>query len=99
MSHTPTPWKVGEDESNPEMITGPTNDDGSFNYVAEIFYSKSPYDMTPTEKANAEFIVRACNAYDDMLAALKKFWEGGDTDDEELYATVRKAIEKAEGCP
>jgi hypothetical protein len=60
--HTPTPWRQ-QGEPNGHRING----EGGPVAVA------SPRFMDRTERlANAAFIVRACNAHEDLLAACKK---------------------------
>ena len=53
---TPGPW----DRRMPGMVTGPDGRD-----IANAYYHRFAYE------ANAEFIVRACNAHDDLVAALE----------------------------
>ena len=52
--------------------------------------------------ANAAFIVRACNSFDDMLEALEALykqedWNGEDIPDDSPIGKARKAIQKARG--
>ena len=59
--HTPTPWKYDIlDDDNFGISAGWTD-------IATVYNR----DDSPTDKANAEFIVRACNSHGDLLAALK----------------------------
>jgi hypothetical protein len=104
-THTPGPWKAGE----AAWFRGRANDDtesgkrpitsGAHGVIANVYGS-----------ANAEFIVRACNAHDELLAALKELRAAitvGSTDDgkEEISRDVHfevalkadAAIAKAEG--
>lgn len=61
--------------------------------VASARYSSATFDEA---RANAEFIVRACNAHDDLLAACKKVVEHfGDPACGALFG-LRAAIAKAE---
>ena len=59
--HTPGPWAIYEDVGKRHCIT---TGDGIYNLA-----------WVPANgevcKANAEFIVRACNSFDDLLAAVK----------------------------
>jgi hypothetical protein len=61
LQHTPTPWGVDgvyvERKGDERLVT-----------LANC--SHSPRIDIPTAKANAEFIVRAVNAHDDLLSAL-----------------------------
>ncbi len=56
MEHTPTPWRI-DDEGN---ICA--NDGADFRWVAE---------PRGRSKANAAFIVKACNAHDGLVKALR----------------------------
>ena len=65
VTHTPGPWAtagISNPQTNPRMsVWGPKAPDAqSGEWIAK--------DIRP---ANAEFIVRACNAHDDLVAALK----------------------------
>lgn len=56
--HTPTPWTWAR--QNPGALTEGEN---------ELFFINSvAFELS---KANAEFIVRACNAHDELVAALE----------------------------
>lgn len=82
-ARTPGPWKVFSfDEFR---VEGP---DG----ISIL----SPYRRSAEEfKANAEFIVRACNAHDDLVAALKlaaPHHQGGHS---EVGKAICAALEKA----
>ena len=68
--HTPTPWV---------MTRSVDRHDGEFDYgihardakvLAEVFGRSASGGVLPAE-ANAAFIVRACNAHEDLVAALK----------------------------
>lgn len=100
-AHTPTPWTV----TRSKLET-----DGAFDYaisadgvlvLAETF-GRDAKGGWPPSQANAEFIVRAVNAHDDLLMALKLLLSlceaGGDPFDEPGRPTVaraRAAISKA----
>lgn len=64
--HTPLPWRRRGDE-----IAIDTGKIGGRKQIAKMIPGFGPKGLSPTSKANAEFIVRACNAYDDLLAACK----------------------------
>jgi hypothetical protein len=89
-SHTPGPWNL--DAPFPEMANRIVDADG-FDIV----------DMGPgpSPLANAAFIVRACNAYDDMLAALERvgkyFEQKGTAETQGVACDVWAAIRKATG--
>lgn len=92
MAHTPVPWFVNDEFH--EIVTG----DNVFivSFEGEV--------MTEEESDNAAFIVRAVNAYDDLLAVCKRVllstrWsESSDRmDDDQIAYLLRSAIEKASG--
>jgi hypothetical protein len=60
-AHTPTPWMLNP--SAPEEIISPGE-------TLVIVRAPQPY-LQPRAKANAELIVRAVNAHDDLVAAAK----------------------------
>jgi hypothetical protein len=74
MSHTPTPWHVGgmgsaiavHHKGQPFRVWAA--DGGG---VADVC-TRRPMglDDAPEERANAAFIVRACNTHDELVAAL-----------------------------
>lgn len=69
--HTPTPWRYSFNPSGKFEIG--TNKE----YVAlTIPYGmvNQPIEYYPREEANAEFIVRACNAHEELLKALYENW-------------------------
>lgn len=100
VAHTPTPWAVCYDPANDSWYAGVTisgkTGQGKTDYrVADVSVLNHAY------KANAAFIVRACNAHDDLLAALRKIdhtlsVHGHVDADTELHGVVRAAISKAE---
>lgn len=72
--HTPTPWKL---EGNLEISGPPEADIYDYRFIAladSQFDQKA--DKTPeqeqTDRANAAFIVRAVNAHEELLEALKQ---------------------------
>ncbi len=93
--HTPTPWRLGGCSGR---MVRPDCFYGGDGFIADV-------DTTP----NADFIVRAVNAHDEMLAALKKaqtFIEAhsGPTSPLENWGpdvrkTINDAIAKAESAP
>lgn len=60
--HTPTPWNIHQPSYNETPLIFGLGDDYA---IAEI----SGVDQTNKE-ASAEFIVRACNAHEDLINAL-----------------------------
>jgi len=94
IAHTPgpmysvLPWHLG-----PHYRTDIMNRNG---FVAEC----RPM-MTPLAEANAEFIVRACNSHEELLAALKRLAaraerEMVDPIDVDEIQSAKAAIKKAE---
>ncbi len=73
--HTPGPWDVqnkgtlGCRSARHEVVAG-INRDGSKNLPTIV---RMP-DLSEASYANAAFIVRACNAHDDLLAACKSLF-------------------------
>jgi hypothetical protein len=65
-AHTPTPWKQGIVATDAENIYGPSDE------IVASCEDTSVYRRTVTtearENANAEFIVRACNSHEALLA-------------------------------
>jgi hypothetical protein len=93
-AHTPTPWQV-EGSIYEHMAAGIRG--GSNRAIAQVWKG-------PRGHANAEFIVRACNAHDDLVAALKAIVDHNEasySSEFELFAThvreAKKALAKAEG--
>lgn len=68
VSHTPIPWTTEEYQGEPKrIVVGPNNE-----MIADC-YADSSDDINLPEnyKANADFIVRAVNSHEELLAALK----------------------------
>lgn len=64
--HTPLPWKAGELETSDGEIYIWT--DAEDKFIASV---KDEDDDGQDTLANAEFIVRACNCHEELLAACK----------------------------
>lgn len=93
--HTPVPWE-GFPPQDPTMIKT------VFGYPGMDDSERSPITFLGSgvkRKANAEFIIRACNAHDDLLGALKQLSAALDEFDFDpaLQAAARAAIANAEG--
>ena len=70
--YTPLPWM-----RNGQTVQGWWRLDGSSERVG-LEFMENPLAIVPNEE-DADFIVRACNAHDDLLVALKRLApEGGD---------------------
>ena len=66
--HTPTPWEVDRPGCPCGYIFGGNGE----AYVAKVLSlddDVDPVASEPARLANAEFIVRACNSHDELLAA------------------------------
>lgn len=101
--HTPVPWRVSGG-FNMKVRAGESTE------IADCAGDDAP--KTASEcAANAAFIVRACNAHDDMLAACRsavvylheflKGWAGKERReqaDHDLIDPIRQAIAKATGA-
>ena len=83
--HTPTPWRVDTSEDTNGMIIRATTEDEGDSYediVAELespdillSLDSVPEDRETEAKANAEFIVKACNSYDKMRELLSAAYQ------------------------
>jgi len=72
--HTPTPWDSGHDGEIDFIYT----DVGSNKTICEMLYMEEWDEVGIGEsQANAEFIVQACNAHDQLIEALEKIAEMG----------------------
>ncbi|CUW85647.1 hypothetical protein N5C66_03720 [Rhizobium pusense] len=90
-THTPTPWFLNEAQ---DFVKG----DG--RHIAVLFDGTPTSPTVKERKSNAAFIVRACNAHDELLAALKAARDFHDWNESSVSATARQvvvAIAKAEG--
>jgi hypothetical protein len=97
--HTPGPWRAfanGGDDTDPRklIICAKGGFDNDWHMIAQADYG-FPNDGDP--EANAAFIVRACNAHDDMLAALKAF-HAFATEAPGLGLQWRSIVKKAEAA-
>lgn len=96
--HTPTPWRFVGDKSD----YGRGGADVTFGYIEQDneneFTLAVMVNDTIDGRANGDFIVRAVNCFDDMLAALRRV-EASLTElgaKGEPLKTIRAAIAKAE---
>mgnify|MGYP001571673100 CR=1 FL=1 len=71
MTHTPTPWQI--DPYSDETIAICTDGSGNHEHVATLERRTDETgrddDTEARREADADFILRACNAHDDLLAA------------------------------
>lgn len=116
--HTPGPWHLRTANGRLPVVRESKRPHGEASHYRAVIGSGDTLggpvivDLDfgygkPEDQANAEFIVRACNAHDDLLAALKAMLsEYGDVGDESILAEdepnhpvilAHAAIAKAEG--
>jgi len=77
--HTPTPWHTLPEEVDKPYIRIRGNRLGSRYKIANVLtpiYDGAPPREADETRANAEFIVRACNSYADLVAALEYMTAG-----------------------
>lgn len=79
---TPAPWQLGEDDVNPELMTGPRNTEGSFNYIG------NGYDRTDDAFDN-KLCVAVRNALPRLLAHIRTL--EADLDEARKYAAPENA--------
>jgi hypothetical protein len=101
MAHTPTPWKV---IGGTIILSG----DERKRWIGEVPPSASDFGDFEEDRANARFIVIACNTHDELLVALKNLtqacWQAdmdGDLSehiDGSLLNAADSAIAKAEAA-
>lgn len=76
--HTPGPWVVGDESWEGDGAGGIVVEAQDGLMVALVYCPTDrgePENATPTDRANAEFIVRAVNSHADLLAALEALME------------------------
>ncbi len=97
--HTPVPWSVRDNE-NGTLVINATEPDGSPCQPARINGNADDEVYGPVTRANAEFIVRACNAHDDLLEACKAIVHAANMGDSAMGGVAATlagfAIAKAE---
>ena len=99
--HTPTPWKVTpKHPESPigylfEIVMDEPMEDLPW-HIASIAGGSSYHSLAAgiEEKANAEFIVRACNAHDKLLEACREALQFFGTLDSTMQIAVSVDIEK-----
>jgi hypothetical protein len=82
--HTPTPWRADMGEFPPQMKLEPylrsyVGPDGETIRVKGFALSGGNVEMDEA-RANSEFIVKAVNCHDDLVAACKKLVASYDAD-------------------
>ncbi|MBA8886128.1 hypothetical protein FHW12_000319 [Dokdonella fugitiva] len=90
--HTPTPWHTGEGKAERIIYA----DDGFAVADAAVFHGRH----VESPANNAAFIVRACNAHDELVAALRRAVEAAEArmPNATFLADARAALAKA-GAP
>lgn len=96
VEHSPVPWVVAPnlDIVTPECVLTP--DGEKYFRVATVMQDTL---LTP-HKANAEFIVRACNSHDELLNAAKELIAAYDYNPQVIAGYIcglEKAVKNAEG--
>lgn len=101
MSHTPTPWSLVD------FGTHAHADNLAYHNYYRIWHQHTTVAGHIDNKGDGEFILRACNSFDEMLAALKAIvgagpdrWGYGAAHnalDDDIRAKACAAIAKAEG--
>ncbi|TPM41389.1 hypothetical protein [Mesorhizobium sp. B2-3-4] len=82
MNHTSTPWAL-----DGRLLEGLLT-------IAEAHWQQSKERSPDT----AAFIVRACDAHDELLTMLKRFVEAEDGPDSDDYRDAQKLIEQLESA-
>lgn len=99
LDHDPLPWtvdEIGGDRANLYVLN-------ACDLVVAKVVGWPEADMTRQPKETAEFIVRACNSHDELVAACKALVEWAtdfEADDERTTSVLNRAvaaIAKAEG--
>jgi hypothetical protein len=91
MTHSKTPWEARYMKENAKIISS----DGH-GKIATVHVRYTKMNNLEEFSANAEFIVRACNAYDDMLAFAEYYLDSESTT-KKCDAMAKEIIKKARG--
>jgi len=92
--HTPLPWKVYYAKNNGQLILGTGEESGQ----AIQSHNGAFWRDEAEAKANAEFVVKACNSHYELLEALESVKEYvHNFGESHLIEIVDKAIAKARG--
>lgn len=100
--HTPTPWMIGKHNDHDNTLSIVEGDQvKTYNkktvtaYVPDVSHYAEGY-----QRSNAEFIVRAVNAHEELLRVCKLIYETENEKDDfcqDWMGDLRQAIAKAEG--
>lgn len=101
MEHTSLPWEVGYHATGNKRDGCLVYDKESKVHIAGLWASLRPVGECD---ANAEFIVRACNAHEDLLKALNgiitahelNLWKTTNGTDNAVLNKIKQAIAKAQ---
>ncbi|WP_138476176.1 hypothetical protein [Dyadobacter bucti] len=77
--HTPTPWRILPEEVDKDYIRIRGTVLGCRYKIANVLtpvYDGAPQREADETRANADLIVRACNAHDDLVDALERMIDG-----------------------
>ncbi len=93
IEHTPTPWKYGEKPAIDYMVGA------NRESVGYLEAPKGSDSLTAQAKANKDFILRAVNAHEELVKALRSVIQEASTDalSQETWDEIRNALTKAEG--
>lgn len=72
MEHTKTPWVAFKPHDDLITVASSLDPESKGSVIARITNLISEKPLTPEDEANAEFIVRACNAYGGLVARLEQ---------------------------
>mgnify|MGYP001563745804 CR=1 FL=1 len=73
LKHTPTPWRVADLEIWREPV-----DDYPYGWIVASLLEHIHRGPRDNAAANADFIVRACNAHDDLVELLERLVASDD---------------------
>lgn len=85
--HTPTPWITQQIENHIQIMRG---HEYGYTGIGQTYHTD-----LETNKANAAFIVRACNSHDALVEALEGLLADDGTASSQNINKVLKAREKA----
>jgi len=107
MKHTPLPWFIAKPK-----LAGPKAENDRLihttegKHIAEVFQYQSHQDQDGPAEANAEFIIRACNSYYDLVEVCKEIFnafehferiEGCNQQEQDALDKLRQTLVKLEG--
>lgn len=99
--HTPTPWTAEPSAAHYEILCGRGAE--SVPHATQVANVLMIGERREACRANADFIIRACNAHDELVAALRGLietaeWAVPDTREKGLHGVIadaRAALAKA----